>query len=100
MLSDKRIASGQAPNTIEFHWYSAEEGGLLGSQAIFQSYSNAGRDVKAMLQQDMTGYVGTGKKNQMGLIVDNVDTALTNFIRLVLDAVRHDGPNLHIACVS
>lgn len=87
LLTDERVAAGQAPNTIEFHWYSAEEGGLLGSQAIFQSYAKAGRDVKAMLQQDMTGYVGTGKKDQMGLIVDNVDDALTNFIRLVLDAV-------------
>ncbi|KAK9417589.1 putative Peptide hydrolase [Seiridium unicorne] len=86
LLSDERVAAGQAPNTIEFHWYSAEEGGLLGSQAIFQSYAKAGRDVKSMLQQDMTGYVGTGKKNQMGLIVDNVDDNLTNFIRLVLDA--------------
>lgn len=87
LLSNERVASGQAPNTIEFHWYSAEEGGLLGSQAIFQSYAKAGRDVKAMLQQDMTGYVGAGKKDQMGLIVDNVDDALTNFIRLVLAAV-------------
>ncbi|KAK9785206.1 putative Peptide hydrolase [Seiridium cardinale] len=86
LLSDERVAAGQAPNTIEFHWYSAEEGGLLGSQAIFQSYAKAGRDIKSMLQQDMTGYVGTGKKNQMGLIVDNVDDNLTNFIRLVLDA--------------
>ncbi|KAI0163030.1 hypothetical protein BJ166DRAFT_578739 [Pestalotiopsis sp. NC0098] len=86
LLSDERVATGQAPNTIEFHWYSAEEGGLLGSQAIFQSYAKAGRDVKAMLQQDMTGYVGAGKKDQMGLIIDNVDDALTNFIRLVLDA--------------
>ena len=57
ILTDSRIASGQAPNTLEFHWYSAEEGGLLGSQAIFQEYAKQGRDVKAMLQQDMTGYV-------------------------------------------
>ena len=52
------VESGWKPATpVEFHWYSAEEGGLLGSQAIFQSYEKAGRDVKAMLQQDMTGYV-------------------------------------------
>jgi leucyl aminopeptidase len=37
--------------TVEFHWYSAEEGGLLGSQAIFSQYENEGRDVVAMLQQ-------------------------------------------------
>lgn len=44
-------------NTVEFHWYSAEEGGLLGSQAIFHSYEKEGRDVRAMLQQDMVSPV-------------------------------------------
>ncbi|KAI1851733.1 hypothetical protein JX265_010967 [Neoarthrinium moseri] len=86
LLSDPKVASGQAPQTIEFHWYSAEEGGLLGSQAIFQSYAKAGRDVKAMLQQDMTGYVKPGKTEQMGIITDNVDVPLTNFIRKVIKA--------------
>ena len=57
LLTDSRVAAGQAPNTVEFHWYSAEEGGLLGSQAIFQQYAKDKRDVRAMLQQDMTGYV-------------------------------------------
>lgn len=57
VLTDSRVSSSQATNTLEFHWYSAEEGGLLGSQAIFQQYAKDGRDVKAMLQQDMTGYV-------------------------------------------
>ncbi len=32
-------------------------GRLLGSQAIFSSYEKTSRDVKAMLQQDMTGFV-------------------------------------------
>ncbi|KAL7920715.1 hypothetical protein ACQKWADRAFT_297744 [Trichoderma austrokoningii] len=27
-------------NTIEFHWHSGEEGGLLGSQDIFSSYKS------------------------------------------------------------
>lgn len=40
-------------NTLEFHWYSAEEGGLLGSQDVFSSYEREGREVVAMLQQDM-----------------------------------------------
>ena len=54
LLKDKDIAKGKAPNTVEFHWYSAEEGGLLGSQAIFNEYAKSGRDVRAMLQQDST----------------------------------------------
>ena len=58
LLSDPEgpFVNGTAANTVEFHWYSAEEGGLLGSQAVFQAYAAAGRDVRAMLQQDMTGY--------------------------------------------
>lgn len=40
---------------VEFHWYSAEEGGLLGSQAVAKSYEDDGVKVKAMLQMDMTG---------------------------------------------
>jgi bacterial leucyl aminopeptidase len=36
------------PSTpVEFHWYSGEEGGLLGSQAIAKSYDQAGVQVKS-----------------------------------------------------
>ncbi|PHH52875.1 Leucine aminopeptidase 1 [Ceratocystis fimbriata CBS 114723] len=88
ILLNKDVLAGKAENTIEFHWYSAEEGGLLGSQALFAEYEKQGRDVKAMLQQDMTGYVrGTLDKNQpesVGVITDFVDTGLTNFIKEVI----------------
>lgn len=57
MLQDPDVKAGNAPNTIEFQWYSGEEGGLLGSRAIYQQYKKEGKDVRAMLQQDMTGYV-------------------------------------------
>ena len=89
LLSDSRVASGQAPNTIEFHWYSAEEGGLLGSQAIFQDYKRKGRVVKAMLQQDMTGYVKPGTTESVGVITDYVDAGLTGFVKKVIPAVSH-----------
>jgi len=73
------------------HWYSAEEGGLLGSQAIFLEYEKTGRDVKAMLQQDMTGYVqGTldaGKPESVGVITDFVNPALTEFIKEIVTEV-------------
>src|SRR5699024_7995530 len=91
LLKSKDVIDGKAPNTIEFHWYSAEEGGLLGSQAIFQSYEQSNRDVKAMLQQDMTGYVqGTldaGDPESVGVIVDYVDAGLTKFINTVIEEV-------------
>jgi leucyl aminopeptidase len=88
LLQSEDLIKGKHENTIEFHWYSAEEGGLLGSQAIFSAYEKAGRDVKAMLQQDMTGYVqGTldaGHPESVGVIVDYVDPALTEFIKKVI----------------
>lgn len=92
LLSDPDIAAGKAPNTVEFHWYSAEEEGLLGSQDIFEKYKEEQKDVKAMLQQDMTGYVeGTlnaGKPEQVGVITDYVDTGLVEFIKKVVTEVR------------
>ena len=82
---------GKATNTVEFHWYAPEEGGLLGSQAIFSSYHDSGRDVKAMLQQDMTGYVqktlDAGEKERVGVITDFVDPDLTEFIKKVVTEV-------------
>jgi len=88
LLTSKDIIKGKGENTVEFHWYSAEEGGLLGSQAIFSEYEKTGRDIKAMLQQDMTGYVqGTldaGKKESVGVITDFVDPALTDFIKKIV----------------
>jgi bacterial leucyl aminopeptidase len=91
LLSSKDIQKGKGENTVEFHWYSAEEGGLLGSQAIFQSYEKEGKDVKAMLQQDMTGYIqktlDAGKKERVGVITDFVDPGLTEFIKEVITEV-------------
>jgi leucyl aminopeptidase len=88
LLTDDQVVAGNATNTIEFHWYSAEEGGLLGSQAIFKQYEKDGRDVKAMLQQDMTGYVqktlDAGEPESVGVITDYVDPALTEFIKTIV----------------
>ena len=88
LLNSSDITKGEAPNTVEFHWYSAEEGGLLGSQAIFAAYEKEGRDIKAMLQQDMTGYVqktlDAGEPESVGVITDYVDPGLTEFIKEVI----------------
>lgn len=88
LLTSSDIVKGKAPNTIEFQWYSAEEGGLLGSQALFKSYAETGRDVKAMIQQDMTGYVHktleAGEPESVGVITDFVDEGLTAFIKEVV----------------
>lgn len=84
------VESGFKPeNTLEFHWYSAEELGLWGSQDIFNTYADNHVRVKAMLQQDMTGYSAGSKahggKDALGIITDFVDPALTAFLKLVVD---------------
>ncbi|KAK4196595.1 hypothetical protein QBC40DRAFT_209089 [Triangularia verruculosa] len=88
ILQSKDIVKGKHPNTLEFHWYSAEEGGLLGSQAIFSAYERERRDVKAMLQQDMTGFITrtiqAGLPESVGVIVDFVDPNLTEFIKKII----------------
>lgn len=87
-LTSDAVQSGKLENTVEFHWYSAEEGGLLGSQAIFSKYERDGRDIKAMLQQDMTGFVkrtlDAGKPESVGVIIDFVDKKLTDFIKKII----------------
>ncbi|KAK5197235.1 Leucine aminopeptidase 1 [Exophiala xenobiotica] len=88
LLQSQDIIKGKAENTIEFHWYSAEEGGLLGSQAIFKSYHESEKSVKAMIQQDMTGYVAQtlahGKPESVGVITDYVNADLTEFIKEII----------------
>lgn len=84
------VESGYVPdNSLEFHWYSNEELGLLGSQDIFSNYSAQHVDVQAMLQQDMTGYSAgstkDGGEDSLGVIVDYVDEGLTKFIKRVVD---------------
>jgi len=50
------LAGGFKPSTpVEFHWYSGEEAGLLGSQAIATQYKRNGINVKAFMELDMTG---------------------------------------------
>jgi len=81
------LASGFKPTTpVEFHWYSGEEGGLLGSQAIAKSYKAAGTQVKAMMQLDMTAYVKPGSTEVIGLMPDYVDAGLNTFLGSIITA--------------
>ncbi|TLS30648.1 hypothetical protein PpBr36_03053 [Pyricularia pennisetigena] len=56
LLTNDVITTGDAPNTIEFHWYAGQEAGLLGSLDVFMDYFVAREDVKAMLNFDMIGF--------------------------------------------
>lgn len=70
-------------DTLEFHWYGGEEGGLLGSQDVLARYKADGRTVLALVNQDMAGYSPSGK---ISLFTDHVDSALTAYARAVAEA--------------
>ncbi|OBR12861.1 Peptide hydrolase [Colletotrichum higginsianum IMI 349063] len=86
LLSDKRIASGDLLNTVEFHWYGAEEAGLLGSQDIFTQYRASNRQVVAMLNQDMVGYVGRDGVERFGVVTDWTDPDQVAYMKRLIDA--------------
>ncbi|SCU88783.1 LAMI_0D11298g1_1 [Lachancea mirantina] len=73
-------------NTVEFHFYSAEEGGLLGSLDIFTSYREESKSVVAMIQQDMTGYIQDKKDEHIGIVTDYTDPRLTEFVKMIIDS--------------
>jgi len=68
---------------VEFHWYSAEEGGLLGSQKVAAAYLKNEIAVAGMMQVDMTGYVHPKSKPVVGIATDNVDAKLSAFLQKV-----------------
>lgn len=75
-------------NTLEFHFYLAEEGGLLGLIDVFSRYAKNKETVVGMLQQDMTGYSqgmkDAGVDEHMGLITDYTNVQLNDFIKLLI----------------
>ncbi|KAF8165145.1 peptidase [Crassisporium funariophilum] len=71
--------------TVEFHWYSAEEGGLLGSQAVAKDYEARSVNVLAMSQFDMTAWVKRGTREEVGIITDFTDGHLTDFNKAIVD---------------
>lgn len=66
---------------VEFHWYAAEEGGLLGSQAIARDKRQQGANISAMLEFDMTAYIARNSTPEsIGLIDTEADDALTAWV--------------------
>ncbi|KAL6950061.1 hypothetical protein ACO0QE_000731 [Hanseniaspora vineae] len=73
-------------NNIEFHFYAAEEGGLLGSQDVFHSRKTEQAElsdtVVAMLQMDQVGYAPDN--DYIGVMTDYVSPSLTEFIKKLI----------------
>lgn len=74
--------SGFAPqNTLEFHFYAAEEGGLMGSRDVMQEYARNRAPVRALVNQDMTGHSPNGV---IAVFTDFVDAGLTRFVQTLI----------------
>ena len=75
--------SGYTPKDgpVEFHWYAAEEGGLLGSQAIAKYKKQQGAKIGAMLEFDMTAFIGRNATESIGFIKTEADAALTDWAK-------------------
>ena len=78
------LASGWKPKrTVKFIGYAAEEVGLRGSNAIAQAHRNAGANVHAVLQLDMTNYRSGGA--HMRLITDYSSAEIKTFLTSLFD---------------
>ncbi|KAJ5614484.1 peptidase family M28 [Penicillium herquei] len=73
--------SGYVPQygPVEFHWYAAEEGGLLGSQRVARYKKEQGARIGAMMEFDMTAYISRNATETIGFISTQADAALTNW---------------------
>jgi bacterial leucyl aminopeptidase len=53
---------------IEAHAYGGEEGGLLGAQALSESYKQAGREIRGVLNVEMVGWQPESGNNSTSTI--------------------------------
>ncbi|KAJ7064722.1 Zn-dependent exopeptidase [Mycena amicta] len=80
------LVSGYTPiSPLEFHFYSAEEGGGLGSQDIVASYEAAGKEIKGMQQYDMTAWVAAGTTPVINVVTSGVDAPLSEYLCRLVD---------------
>ncbi|KAI0795424.1 hypothetical protein C8Q75DRAFT_791243 [Abortiporus biennis] len=93
------LAAGFKPTTtVEFHWYSGEEAGLLGSQDIASSYKSKGVQVKAFMELDMSGYFKPGTTEVFALEADYIDTGLNTFLKSLITAYSAFGYTMDTPC--
>lgn len=95
----------QPQNTIQFHFYSAEEGGMLGSKELLSAYKDQNVQVVALLQLDQIGFsesslrrglFGLGAKPDtkaapIGLVTDYTTPSLRNFLKLLISELCNAG---------
>lgn len=69
----------------EFHWYAAEEFGLLGSKEVAASYAASKKQVMVYLNLDQSGYVAKGTTAKFGIMTDGTATGPSNFLKAVVN---------------
>lgn len=81
------VETGFKPRrTLQFMFYAAEEVGLRGSQDIAQKYAEEDRDVIAVWQSEMNGYVGNRREIMIVTPTESdVDFDLSTFARTLVD---------------
>ncbi|KAG7562264.1 hypothetical protein FFLO_02252 [Filobasidium floriforme] len=65
---------------VEFHWYAAEEAGLLGSLDVVDVMVGRNVTVDAMLEFDMTAFVKQGSNATINVISTEADPSLSDWI--------------------
>jgi len=76
------LSKNQPERTLEFFWYAGEEGGLIGSAEIAESYKTQGAQVVAVLQLDMTLFPGTGAMT-LGSMTDYTSSWLRSYLETI-----------------
>ncbi|KAG7799135.1 hypothetical protein KL929_001212 [Ogataea haglerorum] len=66
--------------SLEFHFYAAEEPGMRGSLDVLASYT----DIVAFLQQDMTGF-SAGAPPHFGVVEDYASEPLTEYVKRLIE---------------
>ncbi|KAJ3251318.1 hypothetical protein HDU77_005979 [Chytriomyces hyalinus] len=77
-------AGFQVKRPIEFHWYSGEEAGLLGSQKVALSYKKSNIQVAGAYNADETGFTPPGLPRKIGISRDFVNPPLQAFVRALV----------------
>ncbi len=81
------MAGGFQPQrTVQFMAYAAEEVGLDGSDHIASTYQSQGRNVVAVLQQDMTAYHGSAQ--DIYLYTNQTDPELNAFFADLIETYQ------------
>ncbi|KAJ1776735.1 hypothetical protein LPJ54_002876 [Coemansia sp. RSA 1824] len=80
-------------NSVEFHWYAGEEGGLLGSTDVVRAYANT--SVVADLHLDMVGFPASPPA--VGIVTDYTDSSTSNLVRQLVRAYT-DLPTADFTC--